>query len=350
MNDCLSLHFSLPPARLIQFPSIHHTSIIRPSDAERSWTRPFNISAEVYDYPLHIAFPILFASSYVLIIAYLNSINRKRCHKPWRLTQTRSFHYLVLFHNIGLAVFSAWVFCGLLSTVYRNLPSIKREAYSVHVAATLCHIEGRYILHNSVLNATRIVWDTGYGDGLWQRGLGYFCWVMYMSKYYEVMDTVILILKGKEITFLQTYHHSGVMIGSWALMRSISPHCLVAALLNSGVHALMYLYYALQTLKIPVPMHLKRTLTAVQIAQFSIGYILGLCYLFIAYNSPHARISTGRDDVLNDELRHTVVPCLHTPGHLAVLLLGGLYLGPLIYLFVRFFVRSYLSAAKGKMD
>lgn len=97
-------------------------------------------------------------------------------------------------------------------------------------------------------------------------------------------------------------------------------------------------------------MHLKRTLTAVQIAQFSIGYILGLCYLFIAYNSPHARISTGRDDVLNDELRHTVVPCLHTPGHLAVLLLGGLYLGPLIYLFVRFFVRSYLSAAKGKMD
>ncbi|EHA27113.1 hypothetical protein ASPNIDRAFT_172795, partial [Aspergillus niger ATCC 1015] len=297
MNDTLSLHFARPPAHIIQFPLIHHTPILRPAIAERSWNRPFNIPTQVYDYPLHIAFPIIFASSYVLIISYLNSINRKRSHKPWRLSQTRPFQYLVLLHNIGLSVFSAWTFCGLLSLLYTSLPSLQQESYLVHAAAKLCHVEGRFVLHTSsgIDTTVTMKWDNAYDhndydEGLWQKGLGYFCWAMYISKYYEVMDTVILILKGKESTFLQTYHHSGVMIGSWALMRSISPHCLVAALLNSGVHALMYLYYALQTLKIPVPMRLKRTLTAVQIAQFSIGYILSLCYLFIAYDSPHARI------------------------------------------------------------
>ncbi|OJZ89913.1 hypothetical protein ASPFODRAFT_43228 [Aspergillus luchuensis CBS 106.47] len=350
MNNSLSLHFSLPPANLIQFRSIHHTPIFRPLDAKRSWSRPFNISAEVYDCPLHVAFPIIFASSYVLIIIYLNSVNRKRRHKPWRLSQTRFFHYLVLFHNIGLSLFSAWVSCGLLSTVYANLPSIKQESYYVQVAATLCHVEGRPILHTSVPNATAAVWNTDNGDGLWQKGVGYFCWAMYMSKFYEVTDTMILILKGKESTFLQTYHHAGVMLGSWALMRSTSPHCLVAALLNSGVHALMYLYYALRTMKIAIPIRLKRTLTAVQIAQFNAGYILSLCYLFIAYDAPYARITVGGDDDLHVEMQHTVLPCLHTPGHLGTLLLGGLYLGPLIYMFVRLFIRSYLSAGKGKME
>lgn len=240
MNDSLSLHFALPPANLIQYPSLHHTPILHPADAKRSWARPFNIPTQVYDYPLHIAFPFVFASSYVLIITYLNSVNRKSGHKPWRLSRTRPFYYLVLLHNIGLAIFSAWVFCGLLSTVYTNFPSVKQESYSVHAVATLCHVEGRAVLQHSGLNATASsTWDIAYDDGLWQKGLGYFSWVMYLSKFYEVIDTVILIMKGKESTFLQMFHHAGVMVCSWALVRSITPHCLVAAQLNSGVHALM---------------------------------------------------------------------------------------------------------------
>ena len=113
---------------------------------------------------------------------------------------------------------------------------------------------------------------------------------------------------------------------------------------------MQYLYYALRTMKIAIPIRLKRTLTAVQIAQFTIGYTLGLSYLFVSYDAPHARISVGGDDDLHAEKQHTVLPCLHKPDHLGALLFGGLYLGPLIYMFVRLFIRSYLSAGKGKME
>ena len=38
-----------------------------------------------------------------------------------------------------------------------------------------------------------------------------FCYIFYLSKFYEVLDTVILLGKGKKVGMLQSYHHTGAM-------------------------------------------------------------------------------------------------------------------------------------------
>lgn len=60
-----------------------------------------------------------------------------------------------------------------------------------------------------------------------------------MSKFYEIIDTLIILARGKKSSTLQTYHHAGVIICGWATMRYESPLGFVAVLLNAGIHTLM---------------------------------------------------------------------------------------------------------------
>ena len=74
---------------------------------------------------------------------------------------------------------------------------------------------------------------------LWNRGLAFFGWIFYLSKFYEVVDTAIILAKGKKSSTLQTYHHAGAMLCMWAGIRYMASPVWVFALVNSGIHALM---------------------------------------------------------------------------------------------------------------
>jgi hypothetical protein len=78
-----------------------------------------------------------------------------------------------------------------------------------------------------------------HNGNLWDQGLAYIAWIFYLSKFYEVVDTMIILLRGKKSSTLQTYHHAGVMICGWAALRYKSPTILVGIFLNSLVHTLM---------------------------------------------------------------------------------------------------------------
>lgn len=101
-------------------------------------------------------------------------------------------------------------------------------------------------------------------------------------------------------------------------------------------------------------------LTGMQITQFLLGSIVAWSYLFISYdvsigpsvavmenkreeNDSRVGISLSRDN-------SNLVPCLNNSGQVFALLLTTLYLIPLTYLFLRFFVRSYLSGPKRKPE
>ena len=65
---------------------------------------------------------------------------------------------------------------------------------------------------------------------------------MYMlTKSYkdEVVDTLIILAKGKRSATLQTYHHAGAMLCMWAGIRYMSPPIWMFCLVNSGIHFLM---------------------------------------------------------------------------------------------------------------
>jgi hypothetical protein len=78
-----------------------------------------------------------------------------------------------------------------------------------------------------------------HNGNLWDQGLAYVGWIFYLSKFYEVVDTMIILLRGKKSPTLQTYHHAGVMICGWVALRYKSPAVLVGIFLNSFVHTLM---------------------------------------------------------------------------------------------------------------
>ena len=51
---------------------------------------------------------------------------------------------------------------------------------------------------------------------IWNGPLGYFTYMFYLSKYYELIDTVILALRKKPTIPLHVYHHAIMLFGAWA--------------------------------------------------------------------------------------------------------------------------------------
>lgn len=56
----------------------------------------------------------------------------------------------------------------------------------------------------------------------WTTTFPYYCYIFYLSKFYEVLDTVIILAKGKKVGMLQSYHHTGAMWTMYAGYRTMS--------------------------------------------------------------------------------------------------------------------------------
>ncbi len=63
--------------------------------------------------------------------------------------------------------------------------------------------------------------DTGR---IWNEGLAFYGWIFYLSKFYEVLDTFIILAKGKLSSTLQTYHHAGAMMCMGWHALHVGPH------------------------------------------------------------------------------------------------------------------------------
>nr|KAF6443630.1 ELOVL fatty acid elongase 1 [Molossus molossus] len=98
-------------------------------------------------------------------------------------------------------------------------------------------------------------------------------WLFLFSKFIELMDTVIFILRKKDgqVTFLHVFHHS-VLPWSWWWGVRIAPGGMGSfhAMINSSVHVIMYLYYGLSALGPVAQPYLwwKKHMTAIQLIQF----------------------------------------------------------------------------------
>mmetsp|Transcript_13334 Transcript_13334/g.43493 ORF Transcript_13334/g.43493 Transcript_13334/m.43493 type:complete len:266 (+) Transcript_13334:2057-2854(+) len=110
-------------------------------------------------------------------------------------------------------------------------------------------------------------------------------YLYYLSKYYELLDTVLQLLKGRPPPhfFLHVYHHAVVLFMAWSWCAYCQSLQWGGLLFNTAVHVLMYYYYFRTVLKLPTPW--KRLVTQFQIVQF--GFSL-LCFLVTA-----ALLATG---------------------------------------------------------
>ncbi|KAJ8980923.1 hypothetical protein NQ317_011565 [Molorchus minor] len=94
--------------------------------------------------------------------------------------------------------------------------------------------------------------------------------VYYFLKLLDLTDTVFFLLRKsyRQITFLHTYHHIGMILTPWIGLRFIpGGHGVWISLINSFVHAMMYSYYLLTAIdeRWKKNIELKKFLTQMQI-------------------------------------------------------------------------------------
>lgn len=222
---------------------------------ERTFRSPFGINKDLYNFALRPEIPFVFATVYIVGVFALNAYNKRRDWKPWTIARQKPFQYFVVVHNVLLALFSAATFLAMLSAIVHSLPAWQDPNGLAGVADALCKLHGpRGMGDATTFNTTINIWEAknsliklGY-DGnpdptdvgrLWNEGLAFWGWMFYISKFYEVIDTLIIIAKGKRSATLQTYHHAGAMLCMWAGIRYMSPPIWMFVFINSAIHAMM---------------------------------------------------------------------------------------------------------------
>lgn len=342
-----------------------------------SWPAPLDriVSQRVYEWTLQAWVPVAFSIIYYIVAHGANKFTgaKRGVSSGTDLTKgdgllAKALRILVISHNAFLAVYSGWTFINMLPVVGNFLYVGARSAGFEGLKLALCSIPTNTVT------------------------LAPYAWLFYISKYYEVVDSMILVIKGKPVSNLQSYHHAGALLAMWIAYRYQSQAVWVFVTFNSGVHTAMYSYYFSSAMKLPFPSTLKRNLTTLQIAQITSGVILTNLYWItklnptlvatrlasVGFNQVLERPSVVSNLILSSsssskqsyttaaglELwqiateRAVLAPtasgslsqqrCLESSGSSLALHLNTLYLVPLVVLFARFFIRSYVGSAQSK--
>ena len=95
-----------------------------------------------------------------------------------------------------------------------------------------------------------------------------------LSKIPETLDTVLIVLRKKPLTFLHWYHHVSVLLFCWNSYVTESAAGLYFVAMNYTVHTVMYFYYFARSVHIVPRDFPSWTITMLQITQFIIGTIV----------------------------------------------------------------------------
>lgn len=112
----------------------------------------------------------------------------------------------------------------------------------------------------------------------------FWAYVFYLSKIYEFVDTVLIILnKSKKLSFLHVYHHAMVVVMCYVWLETSQSLIPIALVTNASVHILMYAYYLCSSLGWRWSVGWKRVVTNVQIFQFGFSFMVSLVLLWMHF-------------------------------------------------------------------
>ncbi|CAL8091666.1 unnamed protein product [Orchesella dallaii] len=105
-----------------------------------------------------------------------------------------------------------------------------------------------------------------------------------LSKYLELGDTIFIVLRKRPLIFLQWYHHLVTLIVTWIVAPFLEPIVRWFAVCNSGVHSLMYPYFALRALGVKIPSYISNLITTLQLSQMIIGLGVNMTSWYLQHN------------------------------------------------------------------
>eukprot|EP01104_Vermistella_antarctica_P018735 TRINITY_DN7058_c0_g1_i1.p1 TRINITY_DN7058_c0_g1~~TRINITY_DN7058_c0_g1_i1.p1 ORF type:complete len:296 (+),score=45.58 TRINITY_DN7058_c0_g1_i1:58-945(+) len=112
-------------------------------------------------------------------------------------------------------------------------------------------------------------------------------YLFYLSKYYELLDTIFLVMRKKDLTFLHVWHHCIVIVVCWYAVKAEIIMGWITAFQNAFVHVFMYYYFAMSA--IGVRIWWRKYLTSLQILQFILDFLTSLPFLFFWKFGPACR-------------------------------------------------------------
>jgi len=145
--------------------------------------------------------------------------------------------------------------------------------------------------------------------------MAFWTWMFTLSKILELGDTVFIILRKQKLIFLHWYHHLTVLISVFANFSE--SYSRWSTVINFLVHSIMYTYYFLKALRVPLPGLLRLAITTSQLAQFVVLTGVNCLVAYFLY--------IGKD-------------CKSNPKNLVW---SFFIVANYLYLFARFFYQSY---------
>ncbi len=171
------------------------------------------------------------------------------------------FGHIPTLHNLLLAVGSAIMFLGCLQ-------------------ATVVEVERSSWLWGGPKQS--IDWVLCFPVGTRAVGAVFFwSYVYYLSELYELLDTFILILKKRPLTFLHVFHHATVIIMCYLWLQFVQSLEIITLLTNTIVHVIMYSYYFLCSINHAPPW--KKMVTNLQNVQFLFSFVASVATLWLHF-------------------------------------------------------------------
>lgn len=157
----------------------------------------------------------------------------------------------------------------------------KREPFSLFIPLNLWNFILAVFSIVGTIKLSPEFWGTFFGKGLqnsycfaydFTKGEnGYWVFLFIVSKLFEFIDTVFIVLRKRPLMFLHWYHHILTSIYAFYSHPKTPGFNRYGIYLNYTVHAFMYSYYFLRSLKINVPGFVAKFVTTLQILQFVIS-------------------------------------------------------------------------------
>jgi len=199
------------------------------------------------------------------------------------------------------------------------------------------------LFHNGMLSVTSLLLLILILENLtplWAKGLWYsICtgelyptfhklqllyYINYLFKYYELLDTVFILIGKKKLEFIHWYHHAATLWLTYVQIYGKSTMQWVAITLNLAVHVLMYYYFFMSSLGIQI--WWKKYLTVFQIIQFLIDLVF--CF--------YCSITFAMGEYYSD-----IFPGVYCNASIGAATVGSWVLTSYLILFVQFFFKTY---------